>query len=175
MSFFFLNATVLRSRSASIFAHVSSMCPSEILEMRSGGRSNSSTSGPSAFSTSFLLSSLLLSAVDRFCRDSMSADTVARSLRKLVRLCSTELRTSSHAAIDLWRSSSLAFSFSPMTHVALVELQFYERAHSLSSTVCGFRTLVTVGSGVSDAASSFNDRPPKSASRIISSLLMALC
>jgi hypothetical protein len=42
----------------------------------------------------------LFSAADRVCRDSMSAETIARSLRKLARLSSTDSRTSSHASID---------------------------------------------------------------------------
>lgn len=113
VSDFFLKEAVFRSSSASILAHVSSMCPSEIFEMTSGDRLSSSTRGPRAFSTCFRFSSLLFKAVDRVCRDSMSADTVARSLRKLARLISTELRTSSHASIDRWRSSSLDRSFSP--------------------------------------------------------------
>jgi hypothetical protein len=97
---FFLNMFDLRSSSASILAHDSSIWPSEILEMTSGGKLNSSTNGPNAFSTCFRLSNRLFSAADRVCRDSMSAETMARSLRKLARLSSTDSRTSSQASID---------------------------------------------------------------------------
>lgn len=113
VSVLFLDAELRLSSSASIFVHVSSMCPSEIFDMTSGDKLSSSTRGLNAFSTLCLFSNLLFSAVDRAWRDSISADTVARSLRKLARLFSTELSTSSHAAIDRWRSSSLDLSFSP--------------------------------------------------------------
>lgn len=42
----------------------------------------------------------------------MSADTAARSLRKLARFVSTEARTPSQAAIDRCKSSNLASSAS---------------------------------------------------------------
>lgn len=113
VSVLFLAAVLRLSSSASIFVHASSICPSEILEMTSGDRLSSSTRGLNAFSTLCLFSNLLFSAVDRAWRDSISADTAARSLRKLARLISTELSTPSHAAIDRWRSSSFDLSFSP--------------------------------------------------------------
>lgn len=76
----------------------------------SGDTLSSSTNGLSAFSTSFLSSSLLFRAVERSCNDSISAETVAKSLRKLVRFVSTELRISSQAVIERCRSSNLAWS-----------------------------------------------------------------
>lgn len=109
---FFLYATDLFSSSDSAFGHESSMCPSAILETTEGGMLRSSTSGPRHFSTAFLFSSRTLSVVDLACSVSISADTVARSFRKLVRLVSTELRMSSQARIDRCSSSNLALSCS---------------------------------------------------------------
>lgn len=108
----FFNADVRLSRSAKVFTHASSMWPSEILDTTTGETLNSSTIGPRAFSTAFLFSSRTFRPVDRAWRVSISADTAARSLRKLVRLDSTEFKMSSHARMDRWRSSNLALSFS---------------------------------------------------------------
>jgi hypothetical protein len=91
------------------------MWPSDILDTTTGETLNSSTIGPKAFSTAFLFSNLTFRAEDRACRLSISADTAARSLRKLVRLDSTELRMSSHARMDRWSSSNLALSRSTIT------------------------------------------------------------
>ncbi len=90
------------------------MWPSDILDTTMGDTLSSSTMGPRAFSTALRFSSLTFRAVDRACRVSMSADTAARSLRKLVRLDSTELRMSSQARMDRWSSSNFALSRSTM-------------------------------------------------------------
>lgn len=109
---FFLCMVALLSTSVSTLDQDSSIWPSDILEMVSGDTLSSSTSGPSAFSTPLRSSSLLLRAVERACSDSMSADTAARSLRKLARFVSTEFKTSSQAVMDRCRSWNLVLSFS---------------------------------------------------------------
>jgi hypothetical protein len=57
----------------------------------------------------------------------------------------------------------------------LVHVSPSQSYNILSSAVCGLRVLKVAGSGACDAASSFNDRPPKSASKSISSWLMVCC
>lgn len=107
---FFFWAAALLSTSANTLTHASSMWPSDILETTRGDTLSSSTTGPSPFSTAFLFSNLTVRAVDLDWRLSMSADTAARSLRKLVRFDSTEDRISSQARIDRCRSSNLVLS-----------------------------------------------------------------
>lgn len=97
---FFLCAAALLSSSDSAFTHTSSICPSAILETTAGEILRSSTIGPRHFSTAFLFSSFMLRVVDLACSVSISAETAARSFRKLVRFVSTELRMSSQARID---------------------------------------------------------------------------
>jgi hypothetical protein len=48
--------------------------------------------------------------VERSCRVSISADTMAKSFRKSVKLISTELRTWSQAVMDRCSSSNLVRS-----------------------------------------------------------------
>ncbi len=107
-SAFFLYEAARRSTSLSTLAQDSSMFPEAIFDIVSGDTLSSSTKGLSAFSTCLRLSSRLLSAVDRSCNDSISAETVARSFRKLVKLVSTELNISSHAVMERCKSSNLA-------------------------------------------------------------------
>lgn len=108
---FFLNAAVLLSSSDRIFVQDSSIRPVEILVTTSGDTLSSSTSGPKAFSTSLRFCSRRFSADERSCNDSISADTAARSFRKLARFFSTEFRTSSQAVIDRRRLSNVVRSF----------------------------------------------------------------
>lgn len=107
-SAFLLCEVARRSSSVSNLGQDSSTWPVAIFVIISGDTLSSSTNGLSAFSTSFLFSSLLFRAVERSCNDSISAETVAKSLRKLVRFVSTELRISSQAVIERCRSSNLA-------------------------------------------------------------------
>jgi len=88
------------------------MWPSEILDTTTGDTLSSSTIGPSPLSTALRFSNRTLRAVDLACRVSISAETKARSLRKLVRFVSTEFSTSSQARMDLCRPSNLALSCS---------------------------------------------------------------
>lgn len=106
------SALALLSTSARARTHASSIGPSTIFLTTVGARLISSTTGPRPLSTTFLFSNLTLRAVDRACKVSISADTAARSLRKLAKLISTEFRMSSQAKIDLWRSSNFSLSFS---------------------------------------------------------------
>ena len=62
-----------------------------------GDIDTSSKAGPNSFSTASRFSSLPLSSVERDWRVSISADTAPKSLWKLARDASTDLRTSSHA------------------------------------------------------------------------------
>jgi len=100
------------STSPRALTHASSIAPSTIFFTTAGETLISSTIGPNPFSTIFRFSSLMLRAVDRACNVSISAETVARSFWKLVRLISTELRISSQATMDRWRSSNLFLSLS---------------------------------------------------------------
>lgn len=109
---FLLCAAARRSSSVRSLGQLSSTWPVLIFVIISGETLSSSTKGLSAFSTSFRFSSLLFKAVERSCNDSMSADTAAKSLRKLVRFVSTEPSISSQAAIERCRSSNLAWSLS---------------------------------------------------------------
>lgn len=105
-------AEALLSISINVLAHSSSIWPVVILEMVSGDTLSSSTNGPSAFSIRLRFSNLLLSALERDCSVSMSADTVERSLRKSARFISTEFRMSSHATMDRCKASNRALSSS---------------------------------------------------------------
>lgn len=87
----------LFSSSARAFNQFSSMGPSEIALTTAGDIDTSSTAGPSSLSTTLRFSNLVLRAVDRDCKVSISADTRPRSFWKLVREISTDFSTLSQA------------------------------------------------------------------------------
>lgn len=86
-----------------------SIRPSDMFFITAGEIDTSSTAGPSSFSTTLRFSNLVLRAVERDCRVSISAETAPKSFWKLVRETSTDLRTSSQAfyvlapVANLWK------------------------------------------------------------------------
>ncbi len=74
---------------------LSSIASSEIFLTMSGDMLISSTAGRRSFSTVLRFSSFVFRAVDRDCNVWISAETTPRSVWKLVREVSTDLRTSS--------------------------------------------------------------------------------
>lgn len=86
------------------------MGPSAIFDTTCGDTLSSSTIGPRPFSIALRFSSRTFKPIERACSDSMSEETLARSFRNDVRFVSTEVRTSSQARIERWRSSNFDLS-----------------------------------------------------------------
>ncbi|CAI6330672.1 unnamed protein product [Periconia digitata] len=93
------------SISARARTNPSSMGPSAILRTMTGAMLMSSTAGPSIRSTTLRFSNLVLSAMERFWRDSISADTAPRSAWKLVR--SSNLSFSLSTAITISKDAKV--------------------------------------------------------------------
>ncbi len=81
------------SRCTRALTQSSSTASSEIFLTTAGDMLISSTAGPNNCSTNLRFSSMVFRTLDRDCNVSISAETTARSVWKLMREASTDLRT----------------------------------------------------------------------------------